>query len=295
MILRATQPLAVRQAQLDERLLAGLDAVAFATSVAQRGTSAFPEPLEPGLTTDVSTSMGDLFVHAADRVMTPFIHEHGFWEASETAFLRRVLTPGATFVDVGANIGYFSVLASALVGGSGRVIAVEPERRNLALLKANLWRNGCGNAIVLPIAAYRHTGFLPLVLNEDNRGDHQVGWHDGASALVPCARLDDLLGGLDVDVIKIDTQGVDHDVIAGLLRLIRRPVRPTILCEFWLEGMERRGVDPGQVATGYRELGFELALLRDELGPYPASPAEVVAAARAEASRYVNVVLRSPG
>ncbi len=291
-MLRATRPLAVRQSQVDERLLAGVDAVAFATSVAQRATSAFPEPLPPDTTSDVSTEIGDLFMHAADRVMTPFIREHGFWEAAEAAFLRRILKPGHTFLDIGANVGYFSVLASPLVGQSGRVVAVEPEQRNLALLKANLWRNGCGNAVVLPIAAHRHTGFLPLRLDEENRGDHQVGWREGASVLVPCARLDDLLGDLPVDVIKIDTQGVDHDVIAGLSGLLTRATRPTILCEFWLEGMERRGVDPWQVAVGYQELGFALALLRDELGEHPASAAEVVEAAAAEAGRYVNVVLR---
>ncbi len=158
--------------------------------------------------------------------MTPFVQAHGFWEASETRFLRDALHEGMTFIDVGANTGYFSVLGSRLVGATGRVFAVEPERRNIAVLKANLWRHGCDNAVILPIAAHRQRGFLPLRLNDENRGDHQVGWSDEASALVPSARLDDLLAGVSVDVAKVDTQGVDHDVIDGLSGLFPPDRRP---------------------------------------------------------------------
>ena len=290
-VLRATRPLATPQLLLDERLLAGLRAVAFETSVAQRGASSFPEPLGSRTVTDVRTDAGDLYLHADDSVMTPSIRENGLWEPAEGAFLRRALRPGLTFVDVGANIGYFSVLASGILGPEGRVIAIEPEARNVALLKANLWRNGCGNAVVLPVAAHVETGFLPLRLNEENRGDHQVGWQQGATTLVPCARIDDLLVGHSVDVIKIDTQGVDHDVIAGLSGMLDKAARMTIMCEFWLDGMKARGVDPLAVAEGYRQLGFELALLGADGEPNGAWPAEIVATAQADYRRYVNIVL----
>lgn len=274
------------------RLRSVLDALTFDTSVSHLGAGSFPDPLVPGVVTELRTDVGELYVHADDLVMTPFIREHGSWEASEGAFIRRAVREGATFVDVGANVGYFSVLGSTLVGPSGHVVAVEPEARNLGLLRANLWRHGAGNAVVLPIAAHRHRGFVPLRLNEQNRGDHQVGWHEGASAFVPCARLDDLLAGVPVDFIKVDTQGVDHDVIAGLTGLIDQNRPLTILCEFWIEGMEERGLDPDAIARDYRALGFELALLDDAGSSRPASPGDLVQAATTSSTRFVNVVLQ---
>jgi FkbM family methyltransferase len=290
---RATRSLAVREAVLDHGLVASAEALAFDTAIGQRAASSFPQQLVPSSVTDIATEVGRLYMHAGDRVMTPLIRETGQWEPGETAFLRRTLKEGHTFVDVGANVGYFSVLASALVGPMGRVVAVEPEQRNLALLKANLWRNRCGNAIVLPIAAHRETGFLPLRPDEKNRGNHQVGRTRGASALVPCARLDDLLASLRIDAIKVDTQGTDHDVIAGLSALVRPSTRTTIMCEFWIDGMEQRGLDPSEVAGEYKQLGFELALLTDTGEEHRASPAEIVAAARDSGVKYVNVVLRN--
>lgn len=291
-ILRVTRPLATREALIDEHLLAGLDAVTIDTSLSHRGATSFPDQLPPDMVTDVETELGHLYLHAEDRIMTPIIRERGVWEASEAAFLRNVLAPGDTFVDVGANTGYFSVLGAILVGPTGRVVAVEPEDRNLLLLKANLWRHGCSNAIVLPIAAYRERGFLPLSLDEDNRGDHQVGWYEDASALVPCARLDDLLADMHVAVAKVDTQGVEHDVIAGMSGLIDANPSLTITCEFSTEGIEQRGIDPRAVADGYIREGFELGLLEGDGSIRTATPSELVAAAAADEWHYVNIVLR---
>jgi FkbM family methyltransferase len=276
----------------DQRLIASAEALAFDTGIAQRAASSFPDPLRPSTVTDVDTEVGRLYVHAKDRVITRILRDTGSWEEAETLFLRRTLKEGHTFVDVGANVGYFSVLGSSLVGTGGRVVAVEPEQRNLSLLKANLWRNRCANAVVLPIAASRDTGFLPIRLDEKNRGNHQVGRSGRAKALVPCGRLDDLLAGLRIDVVKVDTQGSDHDVIAGLSEHFRLGTRLTVMCEFWIEGMTDRDADPRRVAEEYEELGFELTLLSERGEPHPVSPAEVVSAACATPVRYVNLVLR---
>lgn len=291
LMLRGTRHLAVRQSLLDERLVAALASTAFDTSVSQRAASSFPPPLDPAAVSDIHTRIGELFVHADDEVMTPLLRAHGTWEASESAFLERSLRPGDTFVDVGANFGYFSVLGAALVGSAGRVIAVEPEARNVALLKANLWRNRATNAVVVPLAAGRGWGYVPLTFNECNRGDHQVGWRDRADRLVPCARLDDLLAGERVDFIKVDTQGVDHDVIAGLCGTFGS-ASPTILSEFWFTGMQERGIDPGSVAGEYRRLGFTLHLLQEDGSLHAVDSDGVVDAARTHPAGFVNVVLK---
>jgi hypothetical protein len=184
------------------------------------------------------------------------------------------------------------VLDSKLVGATGRVFAVELERRNVAPLKANLWRHGCDNSVILPIAALRQRGFLPLRLNEQNRGDHQVGWGDEAGAFGSVRTPRRTARGRVARRRQDRRAGVDSDVIDGLSGLFA-PDRPaTIMCEFWLEGMAHRAVDPHEVLHGYRHLGFELGLLDESGSDRSASPREIVAAASAWAGLYVNVVLR---
>jgi FkbM family methyltransferase len=170
------------------------------------------------------------------------------------------------------------------------VIAVEPESRNVALLKANLWRHQCANAVVLPLAAGRDYGYVSLSLSEENRGDHQVGWDDRADQLVPCARLDDLLAGQRLDFIKVDTQGVDHEVIAGLSGLVGGDSQ-TVMCEFWFTGMQERGINPGGVADEYQRLGFKLHLLEEDGSVTPVSPGGLVHAASTHPTGFVNVVM----
>ena len=74
----------------------------------------------------------------------------GRYGPQETALLGAALRPGATFVDVGANWGYFTLLAAHRVGPAGRVVALEPDPRLFALLRANLAANGIGWAVALP-------------------------------------------------------------------------------------------------------------------------------------------------
>ena len=90
------------------------------------------------------------------------VAEYKSWEMDVVELLQRTLRPGMTFVDIGANVGYFSVLASRLVGGGGEVIAFEPEPRTVSLLRANLWRHQCLNSLIYPVAAHSETGIVRL-------------------------------------------------------------------------------------------------------------------------------------
>jgi FkbM family methyltransferase len=257
-------------------------------------SSLIPEELDPSDVVDVKTDVGLMYLHRDDKVMTPAISEHGVWEPEEAAFLRTSLRPGYTFLDVGANVGYMSVLGGRSVGAAGRVIAVEPDSANVRLLRANLWRNGVP-ASVLPLAAFSHRGFAGFVRSEVNRGDHQL--HEGVSdaPLVPCSRLDDLLGPIHVDVAKIDTQGVDHEVLEGMTGLLRANPGMLVLTEFWLGGLEDRGIDPLGVLSRYDELGLALGLLTPDGRVRSADPQNVIDACRAWAGLFVNVVLSAKG
>jgi FkbM family methyltransferase len=251
------------------------------------------DPLAAGTVRTAQTDVGTMLVHAHDVVISPMLEQEGRWEPDEAAWLRAVLTPGATVVDCGANIGYFSLLAAGIVGAAGRVIALEPEPANLRLLRANLWRNGADNVTVVPAAASDARGLLALRFNRDNNtGDHQV--HAEATAgdtLVPALTIDELVAGERVDVVKIDTQGADDAVVRGLRATIGANPDIKVLIEFWLEGMADRGLTPERVLAEYRELGRPLGLLGDGGAVTRAGDEEILATARGWAGQWVNLVL----
>jgi FkbM family methyltransferase len=207
---------------------------------------------------EVQSVVGRLLVSRGDRVIGSVLRSCGEWEPFETAFLRAVLGPGQTFVDVGAHVGYFSVLASKLVGPSGRVIALEPEPRNLDLLRRNLAWNDCRNAIVVPFAAHSTRGMMSLALDERNRGGHHLVPPGATGVTVPCVRLDDLVPDT-VDVLKVDAQGHDHEVIAGAERTIAGNPGMIVMTELSNRELARRGVNPESVLAGYRALGFTIS------------------------------------
>src|SRR6478609_5210120 len=110
--------------------------------------------LDPARVIEADTQLGPLLVEKDAEVVTRSLLEVGYWDPSISGLMQRVLRPGMTFVDAGANIGWFSVLGSRLVGRQGRVFAVEPDQLNLQILRANLERHDCSNVTVLPIAAW---------------------------------------------------------------------------------------------------------------------------------------------
>ena len=244
----------------------------------------------------VETDVGPLLLHAHDTVMTPIIAATKAWEAAEGAWLRGVLRRGQTVVDVGANVGYFTLLAARAVGPTGSVVAVEPEHANVRLLRANVWLNRCDNVRIVPAAAAAGRGLLALRRSASNAGDHQVHAVAGeADALVAAVALDDVLGEAAVDVVKIDTQGADHLVVQGLTRTLRARPTAQVLVEFWLDGMDERGIDAAEVLAGYRALGRAIAVLDDEGIASPAGDEAVLEAARATPGRFLNLVLGRAG
>jgi FkbM family methyltransferase len=174
----------------------------------------------PGLESSLSMQ-----VHAvADVHVSAAIAATGIWEPQETQFLLDTLRPGDVFVDVGANIGYFSLLASRLVGSSGAVLAFEPEFANYTLLEANCRRNGCDNIRCFRAALGEENASGTIYLNELNRGDHSLypAEQDRSGQEISIVNGSRLIAATHprVNCIKIDTQGAECDVLRGLQDLI---------------------------------------------------------------------------
>ena len=160
----------------------------------------------------------------------------GAYEAELVSFLKRTLKPGMTGLDLGANIGYFSVIAAGLVGDHGQVHAFEPMPQNFDRLRKNLepfhW------AIAHPYAVGNVTGEVPI-----HYSDKEAGWasiHDQhrrenlpCTADVSVIRLDDWLRDNSVkriDFIKLDIEGSELDALLGAQQTLCH-FHPTIVAE----------------------------------------------------------------
>lgn len=157
------------------------------------------------------------------------------YEAAVTSIVKKVLSPGMSFVDIGANIGYFTLLASRLVGETGKVFAVEPYPYNLKLLNLNLMLNACSNVEVLPFALAEKKGFLNYDDSAGNSGNvFALEANLEAmleSVLVYSVRLDDVLASAKpIDLIKMDIEGAEYLAIQGMKRIIQQD-RPIIISE----------------------------------------------------------------
>jgi len=164
-------------------------------------------------------------------------------------------------VDIGANIGYLTMLLASLVGTSGRVVAVEPNPENIKLLEASRRVNGFDQVLVIQTAAGRQTGLLVLNVSYSNGTTTELPSDLDAifaSRPVPCFALDAILPrDRRFDVIKIDTEGAELNALIGLSETIDRD-RPVIVSEFSPGMLQGISVCSGPeylrflIARGYR-------------------------------------------
>ena len=236
--------------------------------------------------------MGPLAVPSWDQVMLPWFRHHGSWEVDESAVVMDALRPGATFIDIGAHVGYYTIKASAVVGRGGTVIAIEADAENRAALTYNVVAHRCRNVHIMAGAAWEDTRPVVLRRSAVNTGDHRIRV-DGAGPVVPGVALDEALPeDLPITVIKSDLQGVDHVALRGLRRTLAR-WRPLVVVEYWPPGMDER--DAETVPDEYRALGYEVAALEAPWLPDDADGPDYVAAAAASDHGFLTLVLRPRG
>jgi FkbM family methyltransferase len=244
---------------------------------------------------ELATDVGPLLFPAEDQVMRPSIAVTGAWELDEAILFRAHLRRGMTVIDVGAHVGYYTVLAARAVGWRGRVIAVEPHPVIAELLRANVARNRLARRVqVVEAAAWREPGRLTLEPGaEQNTADNRIVHSAaGAGAIeVEAVALDGLADGLDVGLIKVDAQGTDHVAIAGLEQTLRR-ARPVLFVEYWPHGIRAFGDDPAAVIDLYRSLGFQLTVPGVQAPVYAWKGPDFVEAAERMPGGFFTLVLR---
>jgi len=163
---------------------------------------------------------------------------YGTFEISETRLVQAFLRPGMTFLDVGAHVGYYTLIGARLVGDSGRVFSFEPGAETRALLAANVSRNAFQNVQIRAEALSEATGavgFYPSAEAGNYGVSSIVAPPDGRPAPVTVASvsLDDFVVGIGgrIDLVKMDVEGAELQVIRGGRRFLSGPGAPPIIFE----------------------------------------------------------------
>jgi len=157
-------------------------------------------------------------------------------EMEHKAMLERVLRPGMTVLDIGANIGYYALMEHALIVPGGRLIAVEPSPANVDLLKRNLALNGCTGVEVHQAAVSDTIGkrsfFLSHMSNLNTFHGEATAHLSGAAIEVETTTVPALMKGRRLDLMRMDVEGHEVEVINGLLPAVEAGTQaPMIIFE----------------------------------------------------------------
>lgn len=220
---------------------------------------------------------------------------NGIWDQPIKDLMTAVLRPGDQFLDLGANIGYFTLLASQLVGPAGTVVAVEPSIRALRKLTNHVWLNECSNVLIVSCAAGAERCQTRISLATESN----IGGSALANASTPPQRsepvwvapIDELLGGLSFHpkLIKIDVEGYELAALKGVRRLLEAD-RPLIVCEITEGFLRRFGHSATELVRYLNDLGYQPYTLEGPQAFTQISPDDL-----SDPDRQFNVVFSHAG
>ncbi|HWG58351.1 MAG TPA: FkbM family methyltransferase [Candidatus Acidoferrales bacterium] len=169
------------------------------------------------------------------------------------------LKGGCVFYDLGANIGFFSLLAARLVGSRGRVYSFEPDAITAQRLRRNVAQNGAANVSVVEMGVWSSTKLLHFMEAAHSSPDRGTGFVNpsgaAGAAAIPCASLDDFCKGAPVpNAIKCDVEGAEMEVLRGAQRILAE-ARPWVICELHSPDNDR------EVRAFLRDVGYKLETL----------------------------------
>ncbi len=215
--------------------------------------------------------------HEPGDEVARFLSE-GWFEYKEQAFFWLYLRPGDTFLDGGAHIGLYSVVAGRAMNDSGTIVAVEPHPVTATLLDANLRANGVTCAILRPSALFSRSG--PVTLHAGGPGKSaysSVSSVDGSqdAFTVEAVTLDEMLNG-QVQLAKLDLEGAELEALAGAAGSIERGLLPLLVVECTEANLARCGAGTESLFTALRNHGYTVCrfdagtcrlVVRDYAGP----------------------------
>jgi len=211
-----------------------------------------------------------LLVSTKDAGVGFYLLNRGVFESMQTDLFVRNVKEGNVIFDIGANIGYYSVLASKLVGKTGKVYAFEPDPRNIDLLKKNLALNHCHNVTVIPKAISEKDGQSNFYVSKLSQGDNSLARDRNtreikikSTSLTQFAKENAIP---KADVIKIDIEGAETLALKGGQDFFTKTKRGIIFAECNPKSMEKFGFQPSDLVSWLKHSGFDCKFIINEFG-----------------------------
>lgn len=216
--------------------------------------------------------LGFLAVPADDLATIGSLADGVLPEQGTLRVVEKYLKPGGLFVDVGANVGLFSLLAARIVGPSGKVVAIEPAPAAVQALRATVDANGLGGIVrVKEFAAGAEQGLGTLSVAQNSTHSSLLPGDAAASTVVATiAPLDDALDGMLPDMVKIDVEGFEANVIEGMKAIFRANPDVIVVMDFEPAHIRRTGLSAASWVERLRAAGldiFEIDERNGELSP----------------------------
>jgi FkbM family methyltransferase len=189
-----------------------------------------------------------LLVPTKDTSMVPSIINQDY-EQFELDIFRKIVKPGNTVLDIGANLGIYSIIGSKLVGKDGSIHSFEPVPENLKFLRHNVKQNKCTNVVVAPIALSDKKGEEKIFIAKKNVGTHSMGQYSSSKDTIT-VKTDTVMNyvkinKLNVDIVKMDIEGYEGHVLRGVGKALKKS---TVLTEFTASRLKACGDSPKEIA-----------------------------------------------
>lgn len=213
-----------------------------------------------------------MHINPQDRGVGVHLLMKGVYEEYATELFRKMIKKGMIVVDMGAHIGYYTLMSARLVGDEGKIYAFEPYPPSYKLLVKNIQVNGYRNVIPVQKALSNKKGKVTLFLDQRVSGNNSLS-RDNVPDLANSIQIESItldeyfekdVKNLKVDFIKMDTQGAEGLVLQGMTKIIEKNNNLKILMEFWPFGLRNMGEDPQKLLNKLKQYGFQLQRIDEQ-------------------------------
>ena len=220
-----------------------------------------------------NTSEGfDLWIHPNDEILSRSIVYDKIWEPETTKLIKNIIHEGDVGIDLGANIGYFTMLMANLVGTSGKIFSFEPEPQNFEILQKNIKQNHLKNVVANQSAIGDINGKIKLYLSNTNAGWHKVFPKQFIDYEVSDKNIDVKICSLDkefidkkIDFIKMDIEGYEWNAIKGGKKILEENHDVKLIFEFFPMALRANNVKPDTVLTYLLDIGFHIYAIDENM------------------------------
>lgn len=193
---------------------------------------------------------------------------YGFYEPFETELVKKEVKKGDVVLDIGACIGYYTLIFAKLVGENGKVFAFEPDPNNFALLKKNAEINDYQNIILVNKAVSNETWITKLYLSKNNIKSHKIHKFKSSNKFIEIesVSLDDYFKDYkrNINLIKMDIEGAEFHAIEGMSLILQKNKDIRVLTEFGPKYLKEFGIKPEKYIRLLIKNGFKIYNINEQ-------------------------------